>query len=107
MFTRVAIEILCVAFRTGVYNLAVNWNKVKWQFGSGIRFTVCTSGLATYDSDELTNLVLLAHRECIRISISAAAPKYLYIEMHPRTSRDGSMFQRHPTIETAIAAMGD
>lgn len=58
--------------------------------------------LATYDFSGLTALVLAAHKYCVRVDVSAGGPRRLKIMLHPRHSRDGSMTQRHPTIQQAL-----
>lgn len=57
--------------------------------------------LSTFDFDELTRLVLLAHEKCIRVEISQGGINRLRIAIHKR-AREGSIYQRHPTIEQAI-----
>lgn len=97
-----AVELLADGFNCGIYNVNVNWEKVDWKCGSGVRFTVFAgNGLATYDYDHMTRFVVLAHDRCIRVDIAPAANRFLYIYMHPR-DREGDMSRRHPTIEDAI-----
>lgn len=59
--------------------------------------------LATFDFDGLTRLVFLAHDRCVRVSIMSSGPRMIKIALHKRTTREGSMFERHPTIENALA----
>ncbi len=59
--------------------------------------------LATFDGDDLTRLVLLAHARCIRVQIEQGGPNRLRIAIWKR-EREGSIFERHPTIEQAIEA---
>ena len=58
--------------------------------------------LATFDFDELTRLVFLAHDKCIRIELMQGGPVAVKIAIWQRDKREGSMFERHPTIETAL-----
>ncbi len=58
--------------------------------------------ISTYDFDELTRLVLAAHEYCIRVSIQSSGPRMVKIVLHPRTCREGDVYDRHPTIEEAI-----
>lgn len=60
--------------------------------------------LATYDFDGLTRAVLLAHERMIRFSIVPSVPGMLGLMLHKRHAREGSMYERHPTIEEAIEA---
>jgi hypothetical protein len=59
--------------------------------------------MATYDGNELTRLVLLAHEKCIRVQVEQGGPNRLRIAIWKR-EREGDMFQRHPTIEQALEA---
>lgn len=57
--------------------------------------------LATWDGDALTRLVFLAHDACLRVDVQPASPQYLRLLFHSR-QRQGTLFQRHPTIEDAL-----
>jgi hypothetical protein len=62
----------------------------------------CSPGeLATFDFDALTSLVFLAHDHCIRVSISPLNMRFMEATFFPR-EREGSMSQRHPTLELAV-----
>lgn len=96
--------ILSRAFRTGVYNLQIKWEKGEYCSGSYPFMVVMVNvgrGLATWDFDHLTRLVIAAHDECVRIDLDPRGPGYMRILMHPR-QREGAMATRHPTIEQAI-----
>ena len=58
-------------------------------------------GLATYDFNTLTRLVLMAHEYSIRVELQSAGLHGIKIIIHQR-KREGSMYERHPTIEKAI-----
>ena len=57
--------------------------------------------LATFDFNELTRLVFMAHDKCIRVGIEHGGPRALRIAIWPRLG-EGSMSTRHPDIETAL-----
>ena len=57
--------------------------------------------LSTYDFNLLTRLVVMAHDECVRVTIKGQNPKEIKIEFWNR-EREGDYSQRHPTIEEAI-----
>lgn len=58
--------------------------------------------LSTFDFDALTRLVFLAHDKCVRVQIVQGGPRCVGIVIWQRAKRDGSMFERHPTIEQAM-----
>ncbi len=57
--------------------------------------------LATFDFSQLTILVLAAHKYCVRVSVKSSGRGLVKLLFHDR-KREGSMSQRHPTIEDAI-----
>jgi hypothetical protein len=62
--------------------------------------------MATYDGDDLTRLVLLAHERCIRVAIEPVNCRYMRIAIWKR-EREGDTYHRHPTIEQAIERFGE
>jgi hypothetical protein len=62
----------------------------------------CSSGLATFDSDRLTRLVLAAHKEMVRVEITPCNFQCVKIRLHNRRNRTGAFHERHPTIEKAL-----
>jgi len=80
----------------------VNGKLHDW--GDGIKLNTSQVGsFATFDFDGLTRLVLLAHERMIRAEIVPSGPGMLGIVLHKRHSREGRMYEQHPTIETAVA----
>lgn len=71
-------------------------------YGLGISYNCYSHGFATFDFPKLTTLVLLAHRDCIRVEINSCNMQYIKICLWKRHKREGSYSERHPTIETAI-----
>lgn len=57
---------------------------------------------STFDHDFLTRLVFLAHDKCYRASIMQGSPRAVKIVIWKRAKREGSIIERHPTIETAL-----
>lgn len=73
------------------------------EWGEGIKLNTLQAGsFATFDFDGLTRAVLLAHDRCIRLEIAPSGPGMLGIILQKRHSRDGRMYEKHPTIEQAI-----
>ena len=81
--------------------------KVRWENTHYIEMRLdhhsTTGQLSTFDFDNLTQLVFLAHDHCIRIDIRPCNGSHFTLLFHPR-EREGGMSRRHPTIEQAIAA---
>lgn len=69
-------------------------------FGSGLRMTTW-GGLATFDSDQLTWLVILAHKHLCRIAIDSAGPRQLAIHVWARKAQ-GRLAARHPSLSALI-----
>lgn len=61
--------------------------------------------LSTFDGDELTRLVVLAHDRCIRVELRPCNGRYVRLGFSPRRAREGSIFERHPTMEAALARL--
>ena len=78
-------------------------NKVTAASPRGIATTIA-GDLATYDMDELTKLIVMAHDRGIRASISPANMQYVRLMLHVREYRAGHTgWNRHPTLERHVA----
>ena len=71
--------------------------------GKGIEINARYGDLATFDFDKLTRAVFMAHDRCIRFGIEPSGPGMLKLCLFRRHKRDGAMWERHPSIETALA----
>jgi hypothetical protein len=87
------------AWLMGLHHLPVEARKIDWS-GEWVELTFWSS-FSTFDFDELTRLVFLAHDHCIRAEISAAM-RYLRVSLYPRV-RDGLICDRHPALEKVMA----
>lgn len=72
-----------------------------FEFGYGWMVKHDRGDLATFDYNDLTRLVLMAHDKCIRVSVSPLNKSVLQIAIWKR-QREGPMAERHPTLEQAI-----
>lgn len=59
--------------------------------------------MATFDTQQLTMLVMLAHEARIRVEIHARSRGHLMLSFFQRT-HEGCTAIRHPSIEEAVAA---
>lgn len=74
-------------------------------WGRGIKISVGTGALSTFDFDYLTRLVILAHDRMVRVEICTSGPGRAGVALHKRHGRDGDICHRHPTIWQAIASI--
>lgn len=87
---------LLVAFVGGEHHL----QKV-YHFGDGLRMSTWRD-LATFDGDLLTWLVLLAHRDCCRVSVGPSGPGRVAVRVWARKQK-GRMCERHHGLDDLIA----
>lgn len=85
----------------GLYHLD-GAEKVDWGNGHHIEIRIKYKEFASFDTNLLTKLVFLAHDRCLRVSINPRSAQALTLLFHQR-QRNGSMSERHPTIEQALA----
>lgn len=85
----------------GIYHLdekalkRVDWSNTYYiEFCFGDRKELCT-----WDYDELTRLMVLAHDRMIRVSIEPRNFRCLTLRFHQRNSRTGPIDTRYPTLE--------
>ena len=64
-------------------------------------FTYTGLSFATTDYNNLTRMVLMAHRDAIRVEIKTHSPGRLKLCIWQR-KREGALTDSHPTIEQAI-----
>lgn len=79
--------------------------KIK-QHGHG--FSINAYGdMSTFDFNRLTRFVLMCHRECVRGTIEQGGPGRIKLIIWRRRGREGSLYDRHPTIEQAIESFNE
>lgn len=93
-------EMLCDLFG-GAHHLK---GRIHYFNDKGIQFnsTNANHRMATFDFDMLTRAVFLAHDRMIRFAIEGGGPGMLKLILIKRHSRDGAMYERHPTVEQAL-----
>lgn len=75
-----------------------------YEFGRGVAINF-SGDLSTFDFDRLTTLVLLAHRDAVRIEITWSGPMRVKIVAHKRkpwTGTKDSFARVHPTLAHLI-----
>lgn len=80
-----------------------------YEFGNGV--CVNYSGdLSTHDFDRLTRLVLLAHRDAVRIEISSSGPGMVKIIAHKRkhgARKQMKSYEWHPSLGNLMSHAGE
>lgn len=92
------VKILSI-WRKGSHHLGGNIDEC----GDGITLTTWVTP-STYDGDELTWLVLLAHKFHVRVEIESASFKYIRVHCHQRHPQQDydRMWARHPSLNDLI-----
>ena len=86
----------------GIYHIPeAQLAKVEWDNTRCLSLLISRE-FATYDGDDLTKLVILAHDRSIRVAIRAKTPRFVELLFHPREHGAKEFFKRHPTLEEAI-----
>lgn len=83
-----------------VFGGDIHVDSKPYEWGEGIAIDRIGS-LATYDFALLSAAVILAHDFAVRLEINGAFNGCIRLIAFKR-KRDGSVFERHPTIEDAI-----
>jgi hypothetical protein len=84
--------------------LHLRMDKVEWSNPHFIEMQ-WVGNLATFDGDDLTRLVFLAHDMGIRVDLQGGSRRReITILFHPRMERTGSLSKRHPTLSDAFTA---
>lgn len=71
------------------------------QCGYGIEINY-SNDLSTFDMNKLTQLVVIAHRFCVRIEIGSSGPGRVKIMAHRRDPKATSLYKRHPDLSGLI-----
>ena len=96
-FEERAEEVLACTFR-GIHNAPkVHKENHRWTLNK-------YGGMATFDNDTLTRLVVSCHKFCIRAEIKSSGPGMVKVVLWPRR-RTGAFHERHPNIQEAIESV--
>ena len=93
---------MCSLFLSQLFHGFHHISGTPKEHGSGIELNTREYRLATFDYSYLTRLVLMSHEWGVRVCINGSGPGMIKIILHKRHSRDGRLYERHPTIEQAI-----
>ena len=92
-----AADILGQVFR-GIYHLPrSNWEPERWT--GPMVWAYVNGSLSTFDFSHLTELVVLAHDRCVRLTVKSAGPRGLHLEFHERNARQGALPLHIPFME--------
>lgn len=87
----------------GIYHLNTHaLQKVDWLNKHCVEFNLNHS-LCTVDGNELTRLIVLAHDRMLRVEIDACNFTHIKLRISKRLSREGSLYERCPTIDNHIS----
>lgn len=86
----------------GLYHIQSNLKKVDWKNPEYIEINIESPQLATWDYNRLTQLVVLCHDNCIRMSVEPCNFRILKFYFHQRKGRTGHGWERHPSLEDHI-----
>lgn len=93
-FEERAERVLAIVFR-GIHNAPKITKTEGW-------WSCCAYPMATYDFNELTRLVLAAHKYAVRAAVQNGGPGRVKILLHSRNRESDQIYKRHPTIQQAI-----
>lgn len=98
---RIVADVLGLVYR-GLYHLDDRaLMRVDWSDDYIIQIAV-PKDLAIWDFDELTQLVVVCHDLCLRLSVSPHGPRSLKLTFHQRDGREGPFTHRLPTMEDHV-----
>jgi len=87
----------------GIYHISDEAMKANWDNPQHVKISIACE-LATWDYNNLTELVVLAHDACLRVSVRPYGPRNLLLLFHQR-QREGGFSERHPTLESHAAML--
>jgi hypothetical protein len=103
-FQKRVVDILGIV-GCGIYNAPINHDKIDWDWGGGVS-VIWGREMATWDFNQLTTLVLLAHAARIRVQIEGLSKGYLRVSFWQRQA-EGEISRRHPSMAEVVKAFED
>lgn len=91
-------------WKRGIYHIEQDrLYKADWTNNHHIQVTIWCTDLATYDFDDLTRLVFLAHEMALRVQLEPATHHYLRLTFYPRSNEAPEKYKWHPTLDEAVS----
>lgn len=89
----------------GIYHLPTTYlERTNWADPDWI-IVIIPNGLATFDNNGLTMLVVLVHDRMLRMEIRGRSHSSMELLFHLRKARTGRTFERCPTLEIHSATI--
>lgn len=85
----------------GIYNAPISYHKTDWAHENYIE-VIWEGYMSNYDFARLTYLLIECFERMIRVTINPHAFRYLKLQFWKRYTREGSISERLPTLETMI-----
>jgi hypothetical protein len=102
---RTVAEALGYVYR-GLYHLPTgSLKRATWRDERCVSINVPGFDMASWDGARLTQLVVVSHDLGLRLEISPAGPRHLKLRFSQRTTREGSISCRLPTLEDHVLAI--
>jgi hypothetical protein len=90
-------------WQRGIYHISQrDLFKADWTSEHHIEFSMHCAGLSSYDFNDLTLLIFLAHQYALRVQISPVRKNYMQLMFHPREHNSPDKYRFHPTLEQAV-----
>lgn len=87
----------------GLYHWS-GYRRVDWSSEHHIRVTIGWQSWSTWDFNDLTRLVFLAHHYAIRVQLGPCNFRHFELMFHQRDPEATKTSRRHPTLRQAVTA---
>lgn len=90
-------------WQRGIYHMEHSkLYKANWESNQWIEVSMWCSGMSTYDFDDLTRLVFLAHEMALRVQLEPSAHHHVKLIFHPRSNDSDKRYMWHPNLDEAV-----